>query len=379
MKSQKSKEQPQRNKKRSGNSFLTFFCWITNIAIWGLITYITISLYFITKNQNTDKNAKICGYILLGIYPVYLILEFCSPTFRYLIHKRTNEGIKQKLGNLFRKEPHIEFHAECYHYETRHIYEKDKNGNLIHRTENVRVVTYRDNKIFNYYSSRDISGLLNLKCDKAQIKRKCYIKLELEEQIDFADSITIADYEREKERFQESNRHRDVHMSYTETRTVPGITHHNLIKFGEYDPCTVHYFWYVFFSIFTLGQLYKWHISSLCIYQNYTIRKIISTRNNLNTEECDFKYGAFDPQINLITLKINYEHEFFNYLNTSSNVDLPTEEELQNAKKYESKVPKYELYGENDGDIYKSGTIKEKQDFNCDDTLNIPILPGNNI
>ena len=44
-------------------------------------------------------------------------------------------------------------------------------------------------------------------------------------------------------------------------------------------------------------------------------------------------------------------------------VQKPTEGELENAKIYDSKVPKYEIYTEDDGDIKRVGTVKDNLDF----------------
>jgi hypothetical protein len=306
-------------------------------------------------------------YTLGGVYFIYLILEFCSPTCRYMVHKRTNEGIKQKMQKIFLTRPEIIFHAECYHYETRTVTYTDDDGKERTRTETEKVVTHTESEHFNYCSVRDVSGLLNLKCDQAQIKRKCYIKLELKEEINFADAITIADYEHQKNTFQDRNRRYDDHMDFSETKRLPGITHHNLIKFGEYDPCTVSCFWYFIFTIFTLGQLYKWHVSSFCVFQSYKIRKIMSSRYNLNSAQMDQKYKLFNPQINLITLKIDYEPKDYTFYEPSSTLSLPTEAELELAKKYDAQVPKYEVYDNNCGDIYRCGTVKDNPDFHAYD------------
>jgi len=364
---QKSVEQPQSDKKRSGNAFLTFFCWLISFGIWGIIGYLTVYVYIL--HYGKVKFIEIQPlFITLGIlYFFYLILEFFSPTSRYLIHKRSNEGIKQKMQKIFLTRPEITFYAECYHYEERTYTVKDDEGHEETRTETVKVVTHKESEHFNYCSVRDVSGLLNLKCDKAQVKRKCYIKLELTEEVNFADAISIADYERQKERFKDRNRSYDTHMDFSETKKLPGITHHNLIKFGEYDPCTVNCFWYCIFTLFTLGQLYKWHVSSFCVFQTYKIRKIMSTRYNLRSGEMEKKYRLFNPQINLITLKINYEPVDYTFYEPSSTLSLPTEAELELAKKYNAQVPKYEVYDNNCGDIYRCGTVKDNPDFHVYD------------
>ena len=378
--------QPQSSKTRAGNICFTIICWIVSIVIWGEIGYITVYLYFIKEDGEDITQIKANASTLLGFYCIYLIMEFLSPTCRYLIHKRSSEGIKAKMGELFKARPSIKFYAECYHYRTVHYTEKDSEGNEVEKTRQEKVVTHRETEYFDYYSVRDISGLLNLNCDKAQIKRKCYIKLELKEEMNFADSISVADYEWQKDEFKSRNRSRDEYMDFSESWTLPGITHHNLIKIGDYEPCTVNCFWYILFTLFTLAQIYKWHVASFCIYQNYKIRKIMSTRYNLHSAEYDAQYSMFNPQINLITLKIDYEPAYYTYLNTSKSIKKPTAKELEKAKQYESKVPKYQIYTAADGDIQRTGTVKDNPDFAYDSyqapkvEVNVPpINPLNNI
>ena len=378
---QKSVEQPQSNKKRSGNPCYTIICWFVSLLLWGLIGVMTVSIYIYKIID--DKSLVGYGYFGIALYVVYLILEFCSGTCRYLIHKRSSEGIKAKLGEIFKSRPEIKFYVECYHYETEYYTVRNSKGEEERRSRQVKVVTHTETHYFSYYSVRDISGLLNLNCDVAQIKRKCYIKLELNEEMNFADAISVSDYEKEKEEFKDRNRYKDDFMDFSEKWSLPGMVHHNLIKIGDYEPCTVNCFWYFIFTLFTLAQIYKWHVSSFSIYQNYKIRKIISTRYNLHSEQYDSQYSKFNPQLNLIILKIDYEPAYYTYLNTSKTVDLPTQEELEKAKMYDSKVPKYEIYTEADGDIQRCGTIKDNPDFQAYNSYQAPELnipnPNNNI
>ena len=355
---------------------VNFFCWPLSLGVWGLIGYLNVYVYFFNYGNIKEKEMWPFFFALGYVYFFYLVFEFLTFISNYKYYKRTKEGIKQKMQKIFVTRPEIIFHAECYHYEERTVSELDDDGCRTTRTKNVKVVTRTESEHFHYCSVRDVSGLLNLKCDKAQIKRKCYIKLQLKEEINFADAITIADYERQKTSFQDRMRGYDDHMDYSETKRLPGITHHNLIKFGEYDPCTVSCFWYFIFTIFTLGQFYKWHVSSFCVFQSYKIRKIISSRYNLNSAEMDKKYRLFNPQINLVTLKIDYEPKDYTFYEPPSNLQVPTEAELELAKKYDAQVPKYEIYDHNCGDIYRCGTVKDNPDFHAYEYPPEPIPDG---
>ena len=102
------------------------------------------------------------------------------------------------MGKLFQTPPEINFHCECYHMVTRIHTSVDKDGHVNTYTTTEKVVTYREIYKLPYYSARDVSGLFYLNCERANIEKKYYIKLELKEEINFADAISLYDYEKEK-------------------------------------------------------------------------------------------------------------------------------------------------------------------------------------
>ena len=103
----------------------------------------------------------------------------------------------------------------------------------------------------------------------------------------------------------------------------------------------------------------------------------MSTRYNLHSAEFDAQYSKFNPQINLITLRIDYDPSYYSYLNQSKNVRVPTNEELNKAKKYDNKVPRYQIYTEADGDIRRTGTVKDNPDFADYNTYQAPQVQVN--
>ena len=147
---QKSVEQPQSNKKRSGNPCYTIICWFVSLLLWGLIGVMTVSIYIYKIID--DKSLVGYGYFGIALYVVYLILEFCSGTCRYLIHKRSSEGIKAKLGEIFKSRPEIKFYVECYHYETQYYTVRNSKGEEERRSRQVKVVTHSETHYFSYYS-----------------------------------------------------------------------------------------------------------------------------------------------------------------------------------------------------------------------------------
>ena len=255
--------------------------------------------------------------------------------------------------------PLINFHCECYHYETVTTTTTDSEGNTHTSTSTTRVTTYRETYSMPYYSSRDVSGLFLLNCDKAIAQSKYYIKLELVEEINFADAISVFDYQREKSAFWRRNRFRDVHFDFRESRTIPGMKHHNLVKLQAEEPCMVNFFWFFLFTFLTFGEIYKLYFDSCCIFQRFKVRKLVSTRYDLNQPV----YQVFVPQIDLISQQYQYDQQYYNYKNESYDVQLPTEEELAAASQYQNRVPDYQISSEGD---FQQGVIIDKPgyDFN---------------
>ena len=105
------------------------------------------------------------------------------------------------------------------------------------------------------------------------------------------------------------------------------------------EPCSANFKCFVFFTIILLGEFYKLFFNHLCILQTYKIRKIISTRYDLNQPE----YQELVPKIDIITKKYNYESEYYNYINNEFLLNKPTEEELTRAKSLKFNAPKYKI------------------------------------
>jgi hypothetical protein len=264
----------------------------------------------------------------------------------------------EKMGINFQTPPEIRFHCECYHYVTRHHYRTNKDGKREHYTTREKEVTYRETYNLPYYSERDVSGLFYLNCEKAYVEKKHYIKLELKEEINFADAISYYDYERAKGHFWRRNRFRDVHFDFREERVIPGMEHHNLVKLLPTEPCMVNYCFFLLFTFLTGAEFFRIYVDSFCVYQKFKVRKIVSTRYDLNMD----RYLAFVPQLNLITNQYQYEQNYYNYKNDSYDVQLPTEEELQQAQQYQNKIPDYQV-SNNSGGEGQPGVIMDNPGY----------------
>ena len=89
----------------------------------------------------------------------------------------------------------------------------------------------------------------------------------------------------------------------------------------------------------TIAEIYRIYFNSLCVYQKFKVRKIVSTRYDLNQQA----YQELAPRINLIAIQYKYEQKDYNYLNQDYEPQLPTKEEMEAAQKYQNKVPDYKI------------------------------------
>ena len=351
-KSEESALLPQQEKKKI--TCMSVTCWIFQILIWaGAISLLYINFYEKSELSFSDDEYITTEFILIVtfegmFYICYVIFQFCSPTFYYLLHKKNDVKLVDKMKQLFNTPPKIKFVVECYHYETRTYTTTDSKGNTTTRTQTVRVVTRVDSKFFDYYSSRDVSGLFRLNYDESAIANKFYVKLELLANIEFADAVTYDDYIREKDEIYQRNVGFDTYTDIFVYNIVEGLTSYNLINITDNNPCGMSVFWYIIFIFMGIVQLYKIYINSRCVYKSFTVRKLISSRYSLRTEESDIKYRKFNPSISFEEENYNFTTNEIGYISNDVVQNLPTQEEIERAQQYNDKVFNVYNYTQND-------------------------------
>lgn len=263
---------------------------------------------------------------LIIVYLVYVVYFFTYRSFFYLLHNfNKKKNLDEHMKNLFYEPPEIELEIECYHYEKR----TTRTSRGRYETHTVRVVTYSTSEKFLFYTWRDISGVLTLKTDDAKKNHRPFIRLNLNLFIDFADEITISDYNKQKELQISSNRNRDTYISQYEKRKLRGFDKYNLVRVSDEGGFLISKYWYIIFTIIPIVLLYDWYFFSVCIQQEYEIKKIISTRYDLNSGENNEKYAQNIPSIIKKDSHIIYDVA---PMPIHKNPTLPNEEELIQAK-----------------------------------------------
>ena len=144
-----------------------------------------------------------------------------------------------------------------------------------------------------------------------------------------------------------------------------GLKHHYLLKIMDKEPYIINIYWFIIFTLFTLGQIYKIYFSIFCIHKKFTIRKLISTRYDLVNPEYGQNYESMNPQISINNLKYRYDSNIYTYTDNTYNPAIPSQNELKNAKKYINKIPNYKKYK-----LVNGGIVKDNPGFkNLNDNI----------
>ena len=314
-------------------SFCHFIKWLLQHIIWTCLFILIAYSYYLgqsndLKNQYINirdsngvpyygikwKESDLNNYFFypalftfLVAYITYMIIQFRSGSCKYLKHKSDsndkNRRMESKLNELFRAKPKITFTCTCYHYETIILNDLDEQGKARTRRRKNKVITHEESFDFPYHSVRDVSGLFSI---KDSIKRKKdYIKLNLKLVISWADAISRADYEQQKNNFIEKNRTKDELMDFNEIRSLPDFNDKDIIEINHSSTCSVNLCWYIISVIFAFTEYYKCEMQDKQLdYQNNDIGFVEDEELNLPSmeeiENAEQKYGAEIPDYKLI-------------------------------------------------------------------------------
>ena len=314
------------------NSFVKTLHIILQVLLWLMILFTLVN--------------KDLFPLLIVMYIIYLIIELTSHTSRFLLNKSSTNFIYNKLKEIFSSAPTFKLSCECYHYERGIEERKDNKGHIIKVEVTNRITTYRCSEFFPYYSFRDISGLFKIDLNSDVLRNKNYIKLDIDTKIGFADTISCSDYEAFKAHFMNANRYKDEKMDFKEEINIPNLSRTNLIKIKDEEPFYANFLIFLICVIFTMGVPFEIMFVNISIDGKFQIHKIVSTRYNLNDMNYNNMYGNLIPSIKLGNNEFNFTPEDYGYIDKNVEVNLPTLEEIENAKKYENQI-KYPVFDDN--------------------------------
>ena len=303
---------------RKKSTTFNVFCWVFQILTW--ITF-PIALAT-TLHSGTGYHFIYFGFI----YYLYIVLEFCSLTAKLLYYKSKKDVINEKMGRLFQTPPKISLYCECF-------FSYRGNRNRLYK-EYQHIEEY----FIPYYSARDVSGLFFI--NEKNNGRYSYIKLELEAEIYFADEISYYDYMFQKKNFCNANKKKSKEFYFKEYRTIPNMEHYNLVALDENEPCLINFFFFFIFTICMFGEIYKIIFDCYCMELKFKVRKLVSTRYELNQP----KYQKLNPKLDIYDKQ--YTMDNYNFLINNYRVVSPTEEDLRKAQKFKDKIPDYKITSE---------------------------------
>ena len=298
--------------------------WFLQIMV-SLSLSIMIIIIIITKKMESP----IPFIIFMFFYIIYIIVNLCSETAKILKEIQFNEGIEKILNDLFSQPPKINIYINCFDLKINNNGTSDS-------------ISYRKNVDFAYYSWKDVSGILKL--GNNENKKYPFIKLYLDYDIYYADSMSIYDLNRFKDKLKEINKDKKF-FSVTDNKIIPNFNKIQLICIDPLNfPCFVSIKYFYLFTFIPFSEFYKIYINILCYNQTFKIRKVISTRKDLNNDE---KYNLMTPGLNYNGELIKYE----NTGNTNSNYELkePTKEELDKSMEYNNLIPNFNINNIDEG------------------------------
>ena len=298
-----------KKKKRLESKIFTLLCWLFTFAVWIFFILIIINslekkkelkkeeelkkekekeekeekilkkFYKIFANYQRIKKFPVYSIVFSLIYIIYLIIEFCSPILKYLFNKEIEKTIVEKMESLFRKNPSIKLKSNIKH-------------NNKYKTNSYK---------YNIKSSRDISGnfILNI---NGKNKKFVFLKLKLD--IIFDNENTSIDYINKKGKFINDNNEEDQDCEIKEEIKIKEMNKYNMIKIYDDDSILVNFYIFILLTLLSFVEFYKIYLNYISIYEEFTIRKVISLINDLSQSQ---EYNKYNPDVKIMGRKfINY-------------------------------------------------------------------------
>ena len=148
-------------------------------------------------------------------------------------------------------------------------------------------------------SSRDISGNFIVNT-KNKNKKIIFLKLKLD--IIFDDENTSIDYLYKKYKFIKDNNEEEENCEIKEEIKIKDMKKYNMMKIYDDDSVLVNPYIFIILIFLIFVELYKIYLYYISIYEEFTIRKVISLRNDLSQFQ---EYNKYNPKVKIIKKKIN--------------------------------------------------------------------------
>lgn len=242
-------------------------CWCFTIICW--ITLI-ICIYLCCVKKGFEYYSF---GVFIFFYLIYLIFEiiYSFPYFKSGIF--TIDDFINYMKEIIKKP--IQINLSIYSLE------KKKSINKIE---------------INYYSVKDISGLLILNLDKIKKKNFSFFKLSFLFETNIAEEISYHDYLIKIFLLRKNKKFINCDINIKEK--IKGLYLDNFIYLSKKCKNVILNKLFLCISIiFTFSEIIKYCIESYSYKQTFKIRKLISFREDLNMDKYYNKYKKFNPLI----------------------------------------------------------------------------------
>jgi len=291
------------------------------------ILYLASLSFFIIATTNKLGDAIISLSIALFSMSafIYYINVLCSPYCFYFHNQIDAQKMFEELDLIFKQPPRLTMNNTCYHYGVKSVHYSGIRWAGAIEKKKCRIVTHTMTKDFDYFSWRDISGMLNFNNLDHNV---AIVKLTLFSDVYFANDGTSDDYKEERDNFKTANKH-DQFQEYSEEFAVDGEDRDFVITLGDNLPFCFGMAFYALFSLLPLQGLYGIYLDSCCVEQEFTIAKVVSTKTDLQTPEEAAKFAYFQPRImtrdKLAKFSLDYPEIININMHIKANQVLPSE------------------------------------------------------
>ena len=227
--------------------------------IFYIFNWIQIIKYI--TNENADFYVFLLSAIFLGVvYAWSLCWLFFSKTKILLKNTNDNNSINNVMDTLFHQKPVIKIICSCYHFET-----KVTPGSI----EVSKIETFNETRKLDIFSYIDISGIFRLK-----ETNKSLIELDLEQEIEFNDAITIYDIQKIKNELYSKNKNKDYCIHIYLDKDIPSMKYFYLIKLSkDKNYCLLQKWIYILCVFLMIDLFYRVYLDYISSKQKFKIRK----------------------------------------------------------------------------------------------------------
>ncbi len=259
--------------------------WLISLTVWMSLVYIFIGVI------NSYINTGMIVWLVFGMI-LYWYMVLRSSNFKYFMRQTDARKIYEQMDQQFKNPPRITMKIECYHYQTKTTKHQCYTST---KTIGDRIVTHTTYEVFTYTSWRDVSGLFRLDISKTSRDRP-FVKLKLATDVTFVNDGTDDDFSTARSRFKHANE-RDQHQDYSEELTVDGFNRNFMVRVTDVMPYCVRPLHFLFWCLLTFYMPYKIYVNLYCSRQHFKLRKVVSSRQDLNAGEIMRKLAYYYPRI----------------------------------------------------------------------------------